>query len=516
MTKQIDVGFVIPSYDIPTVDDEPGFITPPEGDADEDNATNNQSEDLIGTEMFTEPLAPLILCSFIRQNGFEVDLHDTNIELFLSDKNESRRLKVFGNWLKKKSPKIIAIEGNCIAYYEDTMKLGKYAKDLLPNSLILTGGVQASCRPQMYLQPSKYEHPIRKKVETYQDFHFDVIINHEGEYSLLDVTKDFIHHGLEGIKEINGISYLNKDGAISSTNRRKLIEDLDTIPFPALDLYPIKLLHSFNLKTNGSFASRGCPHKCAFCHSAAYWNQTWRLRSPKNVIDELTILKSDYGTKNILFYDQLFCGAKKSWMEEFVKLYKASKLNLSFGIQMRIDQLSEEFCKMLKESDIKFIFTGIESTNPKILKNIHKAYDPSQTVQSLKNAKMNGIKMEASIIVGLPDDDKEKIDFTCNSFEKLAEDKLIDYPAVFLFNPYHGSEIGDNPEKFGISIINDNYLDWNFIPVHPVISTSHLNAEELYTIWYNWRKKLFNKYYKGWRLGEHMTASKTQKPTGPD
>ena len=41
--------------------------------------------------------------------------------------------------------------------------------------------------------------------------------------------------------------------------------------------------------------SRGCPFGCTYCASTHFWQRKIRLRSPKNVVDEIEFLINNYG-----------------------------------------------------------------------------------------------------------------------------------------------------------------------------------------------------------------------------
>ncbi|MCB0231061.1 MAG: B12-binding domain-containing radical SAM protein, partial [Anaerolineae bacterium] len=73
-----------------------------------------------------------------------------------------------------------------------------------------------------------------------------------------------------------------------------MIEDLDSLPFPAHDLFKIDKYTNLQPLTDGldpharSFTiltSRGCPYKCTFC-SKPVTGDTWRGRSVENVVAE--------------------------------------------------------------------------------------------------------------------------------------------------------------------------------------------------------------------------------------
>lgn len=105
-----------------------------------------------------------------------------------------------------------------------------------------------------------------------------------------------------------GIAYL-KNGSVIKNKRRPLVK-LDTLPFPARDLFPLKnyfetkLIHSpVNHKHTPIISSRGCPMACSFCSVPLFLNRTFRTRSPKNIVDEMQECKNKFGITEFYFMD---------------------------------------------------------------------------------------------------------------------------------------------------------------------------------------------------------------------
>ena len=102
-------------------------------------------------------------------------------------------------------------------------------------------------------------------------------------------------------REIPGLQL--SGGATRSSSRpiSPMIEDLDSLPFPAHDLFKIDQYTNLQPLTDGldpnarSFTiltSRGCPYKCTFC-SKPVTGDTWRGRSVENVVAEWRWLVQD-------------------------------------------------------------------------------------------------------------------------------------------------------------------------------------------------------------------------------
>jgi hypothetical protein len=96
----------------------------------------------------------------------------------------------------------------------------------------------------------------------------DVVVIGEGERTVLELCDR------KPLSSINGIAYIDNDNVFHKTKSRELIEDLDSIPFPAWEYFEMThyVLNRFpNIShTDRSMtvlASRGCIFKCNFCVS---------------------------------------------------------------------------------------------------------------------------------------------------------------------------------------------------------------------------------------------------------
>ena len=206
-----------------------------------------------------------------------------------------------------------------------------------------------------------------------QETCFDYGIIGEGEQTALELV-NAIHSGnKEEIPSIKGIIFRN-DSGIVRTPPRAYIEDLDTIPFPARHLLPDlkKYRYRFykHLPTATIITSRGCPYQCTFCDRAVFGNKL-RMRSIKNMLDEIEILVKEYGVRGINIQDDLFTITPQRVIE-FCDQLMSRKLKISWSCLARVDCITPEMLKIMKKAGCWQIGYGIESGNQKILNTINK------------------------------------------------------------------------------------------------------------------------------------------------
>jgi len=222
-------------------------------------------------------------------------------------------------------------------------------------------------------------HPIIKPVECVN--HADAVCIGEGEEAIVDLA-----HALLKSKDIYNISniWIKKDKQIIKNDLKPLIQDLDNIPFPVLwdknkfvihnnSLFPMRL-EDYNANY-WTMTSRGCIFNCTYCGNNTLKKifkgkgKYLRRRSPGNVIEELSQVKSKQPRLEFIsFGDDIFTYDLK-WLETFCIEYK-EKINLPFFCFFHPKYVDEKAMPMLKFAGLEFMVGGIQSGS----ENFRKKY----------------------------------------------------------------------------------------------------------------------------------------------
>lgn len=224
-----------------------------------------------------------------------------------------------------------------------------------------------------------------------------------------------------------------------------LIDNLDSIPFPARHLLPKESVVSTKLCHQGVpattiTASRGCPFNCTYCASPRIWHRRVRRHSPEYTIREVTKLVNEYGVKELRFQDDEM-NLDREWLEAIAPAMA------DLGIKWRCHARAElGNWECLKEAGCYQVGIGVETTNPKAHK-IHKGSDLRKTKEDICQAYQAGLELRLCFIVGLPYDDGDISGRTIQFLDDIPEPR-----GVFLniFSLFPGSEISDNPQHFGL------------------------------------------------------------------
>ncbi len=318
----------------------------------------------------------------------------------------------------------------------------KKIKELFRDCLIIVGGPHASALPERTMQECE---------------DIDFLIHGEGE-----ITVGKLIDALKSSKppyEIDGICY-RRDGKIIKNKSRELIASLDDIPFPAYDLIfdNSYKYHNRRMQTGNKVAaiitSRGCPWKCSFCYKAIFGSR-YRRRSPQNVVEEIKILIGKYGVDDIMFVDDLFA-VNEQWLREFCDELESNNVNICWKCLGRVDTLSVDNMRMMKEHGCYGIEFGVESGNEAVLQDINKKITLSRIKKTFREAKEEGLLTNAFLIFGNRLDTHETILQTM----RLVKDIRPDFCGFAVLLPFPGTEVYellDEKIKFNWEAFNGYY-----------------------------------------------------------
>ena len=237
-------------------------------------------------------------------------------------------------------------------------------------------------------------------------------------------------------------NFFNQD--TPNENFPQQVENLDDLPFPDWREYlkRYKLRNNFlgfNSKSAIPIvATRGCPYSCFnYCTYPLQQGRKVRLRSPKNIVSEIKYWIDNVGTNKFVFRDPVFSINRKHTIE-LCKEIISQNLKIEYLIETHLKNLDDEMISLLKESGLKLVYIGIESSDPKVLKDI-KRFTVTNDDQQNMIAKLvkNGIFVKSMFMFGNPEDTEVSIKNTIN-YSMLLSNQLVQYS---VFTPYPGTPI---------------------------------------------------------------------------
>lgn len=283
----------------------------------------------------------------------------------------------------------------------------------------------------------------------------DFAIIGEGEETILELL-NALEYGKE-LRNVKGIMYRDRDKAIM-TEKRAPPKNLDKIPFPDFDGLGLEeqLKH---LRTNYFFhtncfdvprmypflASRSCPYQCTFC----YHESTYRTRSLKNIMKELSENVRKYRINILLLYDECFAIDKKRLVDicnGIKKLRSELQWDLRWIAQVRVDAVNKETLRIMKEAGCEAISYGFESFSPIVLKSMQKNITPEQIDTAFRETLKANMAIQANFIFGDIAETKETAKVTLDYYKKNCKGQI----GLGFIQPYPRSKIYQHCIKKGI------------------------------------------------------------------
>ena len=405
------------------------------------------------------PFTPLglgYLAAVLEKNKYEVDVIDCQV-LKLSYED-------FKSELGKRQPDIVGITSTTLTY-KSGLQIAKIAKEVCPNCLTAMGGPHVTFWDDKALQ----ECP-----------ELDVIVRKEGEYTLLELVQK-VEAG-KSFHEVTGTT-CRKDGKIVRNPDRPYIEDLDSLPFPAHHLWPIESLRKYGDVVFPLTTSRGCVFWCDFCTAVRMFGRKYRMRSPKNVVDELEFLHNTYQADHFTFYDDAFT-VNQHRVEELCYEIRKRKLKIKWDCESRVDMVTKELLLKMREAGCIAVWFGVESGSQRVIDAMSKGISIEQTRRTIGWAKEVGLMTVTSAILGFPGETKE----TALETTKLVESMSPDDVGYYIATPYPGTPMYDLvKEKGWLKIFDFDKYD----TATPTFETPTLSMEELREI----REEAFHRFY---------------------
>lgn len=286
-------------------------------------------------------------------------------------------------------------------------------------------------------------HPSILYNETLQEDAVDFVVRDEGEYTLLELCR-MIEAGKNDFASIRGLSYKTADGAKHNPKGERI--NLDTLPFPAYDLLPMRLYSSpsytkFASPVYQMIASRGCPYTCTYCINAEMdVSALYRKRNVRLVVDEMEYLLNQFGARQIQFWDPIFPLGRKHALEFCEELIKRGlHKKLVWNCTTRADILTEDMVDAMVASGCRGIGFGLESGVPELLISVKKKSNLEKVRQACSICRRKGLVVAASFIIGFPGETakmtQQTIDFAKSLDIHYAQFSImVPYPGTPLYN----------------------------------------------------------------------------------
>ena len=389
------------------------------------------------------PLGLGYIASIMLESGHCVEVLDINAQRYSPDQVEGLII----------NSEFDAVGiGAIVTVYGYVKWLAGMIKKYRPEIPIIAGGSVATSIPKILLEKTDV----------------DIACIGEGEETIKELARA-LEDGTD-LKKVRGIWFKDADGSITATEKRLPIKNLDKLPFPAWDLFPMDIYlenpigalnldkwkdgsgqHTTELSMN-LIANRGCPYRCIYCYHD-FLGHGFRSRSPESVISEIKHLNNKYGVTYVHFVDDEFVGRRR-FVLEFCRQMREADLGITWGCSGRVNLMSEELIRSMVEAGCVLIGYGIESGSQKILDILKKGVTVDQAKHAVRLTQKYLGWADCSFMIGTPGETRETINETINFCKELN----LAPEVIFFITPYPGTELYERALREGKIDDEEQYL----------------------------------------------------------
>lgn len=404
------------------------------------------------------PIGLAYIAAVLEKEGYSVKIADMSV-LGMDYKDLEKKVKQI-------KPKLVGISF-MTNQYKEALNISKLVKDTDRHIPILVGGPHVSSLPEEVIALES----------------IDIAVIGEGERTILELANNLFNGKSNELGAISGIAY-KKEGKIYLNEPRKLISDLDSVPFPAWHLLPID---KYSIPATGGdisepvfaiISSRGCPNRCIFCDSHTIFGRKFRPRSAQNIFDELIYLNKNFGAVQFDFVDDTIT-MNKSRMYELCNLILINNCKFKWMCNARVNTVDLEMLKLMRKAGCVRIEFGVESGDSEVLKSIKKGITINQIKNAHSIARQAGLNVGSFVMVGNVGEDFSAVVKTKNLIKQLDSDDVF----IGIATPFPGTELYKIAQDKGW-IRSYDWSEYVTAPTYfpgyrPIMETDKMNSQQI-------------------------------------
>ena len=367
------------------------------------------------------------------------DSYDGFIKYGLDDEEIARRVEEYG-------ADFVGITVLFSGMAECGYNVAKAIKRRLPDIPICMGGIHITA--------------VNKQRLMTEQKSLDFVINGEGDKAFPDLLDEYFTK--QNFASVRGLTWKFGNDIIENP-REILIENLDTLPFPAWHKFYMEKYFDINIpfspfvkspRVGTIITSRGCPANCNFCFIS--WtaakdrgdNKPYRTLSADYTIRMIQYLIENWGIKELQILDDSFTVDYHRCMKIFEGI-KDFGLRIEFPNGIRADlpknlDRRKKLYTAMREAGVWQVCYSPEHGNQDYLLNyIDKGMDLNQVISSCDIAHDNDFLVHSNFIMGFPEETKD----LRNDTEQFARKLDADSFSFSFATPYPGTALYEEVKK---------------------------------------------------------------------
>lgn len=400
--------------------------------------------------------APLLADLQVEGGVRLTDIDAYTIRLGLGD-------EAIGDILRTVAPKVVGITNMFTAFGQDALNLAGLVRRVLPDTLVVMGGAQATVDAARIVTESEV----------------DVVVLGEGEHTFCSLVELVLSGNEKKARTLPGTVWNAALGAMDNGYPGP-IKEIDALPLPSYHLLPMEHYiwqHHANFAVSRRWpvghmiATRGCLFNCVFCSTTKLYKK-FRPRSAASVIKEMKLLINRYGVREFHFHDDSFLSDPRL-VRELCQGILDEELNVLWQVSQGINsvRLDEDLLELMANSGMYRVGFPIESGDTEVLRLIRKPVQLEKVKRLIKKCNDLGVYTFGCFMIGFPEETLGQIERTI----AFMLDSGLDYAKISIVQPLAGSELYEVFKALGlVTEPKHGSTYW-----HTEYDTLHLNAAEL-------------------------------------
>jgi anaerobic magnesium-protoporphyrin IX monomethyl ester cyclase len=332
------------------------------------------------------------LSGHLRQAGFD-DIR------FIDAMTDNIADEDLGRMIAEARPDAIGVTAITPSIYraEEVLRI---AAEVAPQAVRILGGIHATFMYKQVLSEAPW---------------VDVIVRGEGE-EICTALMGAIRDGRwpADRRRIRGLAF--RDGAeIVATPAASTVKDLSKIrPDWSILEWSKYIYIPLNTRVAIPNLARGCPFTCSFCSQWKFWRD-YRVRDPKDVVDEIEDLVENHGVGFFILADEEPTINKKKFVafcEELIA--RDLPRRVKWGINTRVTDIyrDRDILPFYREAGLVHVSLGTEAAAQMKLDQFNKETKVEENRTAIRLLREADILVEAQFIVGLDNETPETLEET--------------------------------------------------------------------------------------------------------
>jgi B12-binding domain/radical SAM domain protein len=398
------------------------------------------------------PIGMLSIADYLDRHGYKVIIDNLGDRMV-----ESPSFDVVQH-LRNLDAAVFAIGLHFQHHSQGAIEIARLCKELHPESLIVLGGLTATCFHEEIIQKYSF---------------VDAVIRGEAEKPFLEFMNALKKN--EKITPTPNLTYRLENAQITVTPLMPPSQNLDEFEFTRFDLLePKNSIYWLESKPRWSLVvGRGCVHNCSICGGSAYTYKTRlgmvkpSMRSPAKIIEDIKRLNSQ-GIRNIGLYQDPRMGGKK-YCKDLLKTLRTESANME---RLSLDLLApadEELIRDIAAIGRQVVVHICPDTGcDEVRKKLGRRYTNEELMNTIKLCHKYLIPVTTFFSVALAGETRQEVLKTLDLWAELSSlDTLTlsktDYWELGCNIPVGGPIVGpivldpgsqafDNPQKYGYKL----------------------------------------------------------------